>query len=468
MTTTLPLSPPNAPDATAGKNECQQDAFFNRFGHLENSPIPAYAIDADHVIIQWNRACVMLTGTPAAEMLGTRNQWEPFYETARPVLADLIVDGAMAESILRCYPGEVRQSSLTPCTYVGEGFFPRMANGGKWIQFSAAPLYDQMGNMIGAIAMLQDVSAQKHAEEALLKVHADLEQLVIVRTTELMRRNDELTKANEQLMSLQQQLMQVEKLASIGQLAAGVAHEINNPIGYIFSNFGALGQYLKQLMDMLDAYEKAEPLISQATVRRDLSALRESIDLGYLKADIPVIMRESLEGIVRVRQIVQDLKDFSRVDNAMEWQIIDLHPGIHSTLNIVSNEVRYKADVVLDFGAPSDVECLPSQINQVIMNLIINAAQSIGAVRGTITIRTGSTPGTAWIEVADNGCGIDGENSSRIFDPFFTTKPIGTGTGLGLSISYGIVSKHHGRIDVDSTVGVGTTFRITLPLRQPI
>ncbi|EGF32563.1 Signal transduction histidine kinase [Oxalobacteraceae bacterium IMCC9480] len=221
-------------------------------------------------------------------------------------------------------------------------------------------------------------------------------------------------------------------------------------------------------MAMLDAYEKAEPLISQAVVRDDLGALRERIELAYLKTDIPVLMRESLEGIVRVRQIVQDLKDFSRVDNAMEWQLTDLHPGIRSTLNIVNNEVRYKADVILIFGTVPEVECLPSQINQVVMNLIINAVQAMGAARGTITIRTGSTPETAWIEVADDGCGISADNSARIFDPFFTTKPVGTGTGLGLSMSYGIVSKHHGRIDVDSTVGVGTTFRITLPLRQPL
>ncbi len=430
--------------------------------------MPAYAINTEHVITQWNRACEILTGMPASAMLGTKNQWQPFYETKRPVLADLVVDGDLCESIQHYYPNNAHCSLLMPCTYVGEDFFPRMVHGGKWLQFSAGPVYDRLGNVVGAIETLQDVSVQKHAEEALLKVHADLEQLVIQRTAELMRRNDELTRANEQLITLQQQLVQSEKLASIGQLAAGVAHEINNPIGYIFSNFGTLGQYLTQLMDMLDAYEKSESLISQAAVRHDLSALRERIDLNYLKADIPVMMRESLEGIFRVRQIVQDLKDFSRVDNAMEWQIADLHPGIHSTLNIVSNEVRYKADVILAFGTLPDVECLPSQINQVVMNLIINAAQSMGTARGTITIRTGSTSETAWIEVADDGCGISTEDTSRIFDPFFTTKPIGTGTGLGLSMSYGIVSKHHGEINVDSTVGVGTTFRITLPLRQPI
>ncbi|MEB0137155.1 ATP-binding protein [Actimicrobium sp. CCC2.4] len=464
----MPLLPKSTCDCSLSSSAVEQSDFFNGVGHLTDSPIPAYAIDTDHVITQWNRACAILTGMPASTMLGTRNQWQPFYDRQRPVLADLVVDGGLCGPIQHYYPGKVICSLQMPGTFVGEDFFPRMIHGGKWIQFSAGPMYDRSGKVVGAIAMLQDMSAQKHAEEALQKGRADLEQLVIERTAELMRRNVELTLANEQLTSLQQQLVQAEKLSSIGLLAAGVAHEINNPIGYIFSNFGTLGQYLSQLMEMLDAFEKAEPLISQAVVRHDLGALRERIELDYLKADIPVLMRESLEGIVRVRQIVQDLKDFSRVDNAMQWQLVDLHPGIHSTLNIVNNEVRYKADVILVFGVLPDVECLPSQINQVVMNLIINAVQAMGAVRGTITIRTGCTSQTAWIEVADDGCGISAENTARIFDPFYTTKPIGTGTGLGLSMSYGIVSKHHGRIDVDSTVGVGTTFRITLPLRQPL
>ncbi|MDY7573004.1 ATP-binding protein [Actimicrobium sp. CCI2.3] len=464
------MSPPRnfVFDYRVNFNATTENDFINGIGHLKDSPVPAFAINTEHVVTQWNRACEILTGVPASAMLGTRNQWQPFYDTKQPVLADLIIDGDLTGPIQSYFPNNVRCSLLMPCTFIGETFFPRMVHGGKWIQFSAGPVYNRLGNVVGAIETLQDVSAQKHAEQALQKVHVDLEQLVIHRTAELMRRNDELTRANEQLISLQQQLLQSEKLASIGQLAAGVAHEINNPISYIFSNFGMLDRYLAQLMDMLDAYEKSEPLISQAAIRHDLSALRDRIDLSYLKADIPVMMRESLEGIVRVRQIVQDLKDFSRVDNAMDWQLTDLHPGINSTLNIVSNEVRYKANVILAFGTLPDVECLPSQINQVVMNLIINAAQSIGTARGTITIRTGCTSKSAWIEVADDGSGISAENRQRIFDPFFTTKPIGTGTGLGLSMSYGIVSKHHGRIDVDSTVGVGTTFRVTLPLRQPI
>jgi two-component system, NtrC family, sensor kinase len=175
-------------------------------------------------------------------------------------------------------------------------------------------------------------------------------------------------------------------------------------------------------------------------------------------------MRESCEGIGRVRQIVQDLKDFSRIDAGQEWLWADLHKGIDSTLNIATSEVRYKADVVKAYGEIPQIRCLPSQINQVVMNLVVNAAHAMGTKRGQITIRTGSAGDQVWFEVADDGCGIPPENLSRIFDPFFTTKPVGQGTGLGLSLSYGIVQKHGGRIEVDSTPGRGTCFRVTLPV----
>ena len=277
----------------------------------------------------------------------------------------------------------------------------------------------------------------------------------------------ELTALNEQLSMAQAQLLQSEKLASIGQLAAGVAHEINNPISFVFSNFGTLQTYVASLLRVLARYEAAEPLIADADVARGIADLREQVDLAFLQEDILALMAESRDGIERVRKIVQDLKDFSRVDAHQQWQWADLHQGIDSTLNIVNNEVKYKADVVKEYGTIPEVECLPSQINQVIMNIVVNGAQAIEGRRGRITIRTGASGGNVWIEIADNGCGIPQAIQSRIFDPFFTTKPIGTGTGLGLSLSYGIIQKHRGRIDMQSEEGVGTTFRIELPIRQP-
>jgi signal transduction histidine kinase len=283
---------------------------------------------------------------------------------------------------------------------------------------------------------------------------------------QLLRANEELTALNARLSAAQDQLMQSEKLASIGQLAAGVAHEINNPIGYIFSNFGTLEKYLADLFRMLCAYEAAEQQLAGTPVAQQLKALREEIELDYLKEDIPTLMAESSEGIKRVRKIVQDLKDFSRIDARQEWEWADLHKGIDSTLNIVNNEIKYKADVVREYGVLPEVECLPSELNQVFMNLLVNAAHAIGAERGTITVRTGTEGEQVWAEVEDSGCGIPPETLARVFDPFYTTKPVGQGTGLGLSLSYGIVKKHNGRIELDSVVGRGTRFRVWLPAKR--
>ncbi|KJH78382.1 response regulator [Pseudomonas gregormendelii] len=265
---------------------------------------------------------------------------------------------------------------------------------------------------------------------------------------------------------LESQLVQSEKLASLGQLAAGVAHEINNPIGFISSNLGTLDGYFQQLQEMLDAYGQAETLIQAGEWAERLQQLRERIELDFLREDIPLLIKESKDGINRVGRIVRDLKDFSRVDANQEWQWINLQQGIESTLNIVANELKYKADVLREYQVLPDIECLPSQINQVFMNLIVNASQAIGPERGTLTLRTGHAAQSVWIEVQDTGSGIAPQNLQKIFDPFFTTKPVGQGTGLGLSLSYGIIKKHRGEITVRSEVGVGTTFRVELPIRQ--
>ena len=293
-----------------------------------------------------------------------------------------------------------------------------------------------------------------------------LEEAVQERTRELQAANEALQNEMSERKHLEGQLVQSEKLASIGQLAAGVAHEINNPIGYIFSNYGTLEGYIEQLFELITAYEQAEGSVESAEVKARLRGLRERLEWEFLKEDIPVLIRESKQGIVRVRQIVQDLKDFSRVDSLQQWELADLHQGIDSTLNIVASEIKYKAELVKEYGVLPPVECLASQINQVVMNLVVNAAHAMGDKHGRITVRTGCEGEQAWLEVADTGVGMPPETLKRIFEPFFTTKPVGKGTGLGLSLSYGIVQKHRGRIDVESAVGQGTTFRVTLPVRQ--
>lgn len=304
-----------------------------------------------------------------------------------------------------------------------------------------------------------------------------LEKQVQRRTAELetaLRENERInrdltTEREEQRVLIKKleeahnQLLQSEKLASIGQLAAGVAHEVNNPIGFVNSNLGTLKKYIAKLLDLLDRYETVEDEVPLAS-RERITAFKAEIDLPFLRDDMADLINESIEGTSRVRRIVQDLRDFSRPGDS-EWQAVDVHAGLESTLNVVWNEIKYKADVARDYADLPMVECLPSQLNQVFLNLLVNAAQAIPQ-RGIITLRTRCDGDQVAISVQDTGSGMPPEIRDRIFDPFFTTKPVGQGTGLGLSVTYGIVEKHGGRIEVASELGQGTTFTIRLPVRR--
>ena len=282
----------------------------------------------------------------------------------------------------------------------------------------------------------------------------------------------ELENANLQLSGTQTQLLQAEKLAALGQLAAGVAHEINNPVGYVNSNLGTLKGYLKDMLDILQAYERInrqQPPDPAELIA--LNQLKDKLELDYICEDAPQLIDESLEGLLRVRTIVQDLKSFAHIDGQPEWKLADLHECLDSTLNIANNEIKYKAKIVKEYGVIPEIECLGSQLNQVFLNLLVNAAHAIpDSTPGTITVRTACTDDEVSVEISDTGCGIPAANLLRIFDPFFTTKPIGQGTGLGLSLSYGIVQRHGGRIEVRSEVredvGRGTTFRVVLPIHH--
>jgi two-component system NtrC family sensor kinase len=268
----------------------------------------------------------------------------------------------------------------------------------------------------------------------------------------------------DELAQAHGQLLQSEKLASIGQLAAGVAHEINNPIGFVDSNLRTLKTWVRRLLDVMSLEESMlAGLAPEARAR--IEAAREDADLDYLQSDINTLIDESIEGASRVRRIVQDLRDFSRAGGD-EWNIVDLHCGIEATLNVLRNELKYKADVVKDYGELPQVECMPSQLNQVVMNLLMNAAQAIPD-RGTITIRTRLDGDHVTIAVEDTGAGMAADVQAKIFDPFFTTKPVGKGTGLGLSVSYGIIEKHGGKITVESEPGVGSRFTVRLPITRP-
>ncbi|QNN46732.1 sensor histidine kinase [Thermomonas brevis] len=296
--------------------------------------------------------------------------------------------------------------------------------------------------------------------------HCIMVVLDISERGERKRQYEELQRTVDRLASTQEQLLQSEKMASIGQLAAGVAHEINNPIGYVGSNLGTLQDYGTALIALVEKYHEALFSDDPAAHRDELLQARQRLDIDYIVGDLPSLLNESREGIERVTKIVQDLKGFSRVGRDRQMQPADLLQGLDSTLNIVWNDLKYKVRLEKHYTALPPVECLASEINQVFLNLLLNAGQAIEQ-RGTIVLASGCDDSEAWISITDSGCGIPPEAMSHLFDPFFTTKPIGRGTGLGLAISYGIVAKHHGRIDVSSRVGQGSTFRVVLPIRQP-
>lgn len=315
----------------------------------------------------------------------------------------------------------------------------------RWLFHSMRLICDDNGAPLRIDGITVDITQNKQAEDL------------------LKQRNEELQNALCKLQELQQQLLQSEKLSSIGQLAAGVAHEINNPIGYINSNLTSLMSYVKDLLALLALYEDLEIACNDVSRSARIQAFKQQIDLSFLKGDVLDLLDESHEGAERVKKIVQDLKDFSHAGGDSDWQWADLHKCLESTLNIVHNETKYKAAVVKEFGAIPQIWCLPHQLNQVFMNLLVNAAHAIEN-EGTITIRTGAENDRVWVEVADTGKGIESEHFNKIFDPFFTTKPVGKGTGLGLSVSYNIVKKHHGEITLQSRVGEGSLFRVALPV----
>ncbi len=289
-----------------------------------------------------------------------------------------------------------------------------------------------------------------------------LEDRVKERTAALMETNRRLKEATDQLIH-------AEKMASLGQLAAGVAHEINNPVGYINSNLDTLKAYIDDLLSVLDVHQEAEAHIQSATIKARVQAAKERIDLHFLREDIGHLIDESLQGVNRVKHIVRDLKGFSHPEQKA-WQKEDIHSAINSTLNIVHNELKYKADVEKSFGNIPEVECIAPQISQVLLNLLINAGQAIDSF-GRITIETGrhssGDEACIYIKITDTGSGIAPAIKKNIFDPFFTTKPVGEGTGLGLSVSYGIAQAHRGTIEVESRENQGSSFTLILPVNQP-
>ncbi|BCS53692.1 ATP-binding protein [Geobacter sp. SVR] len=526
-----------------------EKAFFSSL--IQNAAIPMFVIDHTHTIIFWNNALARLTGRSSQQMVGTRRQWEPFYPSERPVLADLILDRKL-QSISGLYPYS-RSSNLLDDAYRAEGWFDNLGGERRYIYFEAAPITDARKEIVAAVEIIQDITHRKLAQEELDRAKREWEetldslndfviltdphhrvrrcnrllcditgrqfdQLVghdwrelltgsgfafinfdgsrgellhngshrmydlniytvnspgnrevsglvisINDTTEIRAITEKLQQTSDELSTAQRAIYQQEKMASIGQLAAGVAHEINNPIGFISSNLSTLKKYLSRFKEFIALQDQIIDAAGDDGGNMErIRQLRQKLKVDPILDDIDQLIVESLDGATRVNRIVQDLKNFSRVDQA-ECSSVNINDCLDATINIAWNEIKYLAVLNREYGELPRLKCFPQQLNQVFLNLLVNAAQAL-ETQGEITVRTWADGGNIFVSIRDTGVGIPPEIADRIFEPFFTTKEVGQGVGLGLATSYEIVRKHRGDLSVESGPGIGATFTVRLPL----
>ena len=317
------------------------------------------------------------------------------------------------------------------------------------------PLYDEQGRPLYLLGISEDITERKRAERALRETNARLEESI---------------KAERQAMAAlkeaQGRMVQSEKLASLGQLVAGVAHEINNPLAFVTNNVVVLQRDFAELRTLLNLYQSIDHAVASIAPQtaEQIRELIERIDLTYTLDNLSETLGRSREGLKRIQQIVRDLRDFSRQEAVGDRQEgVDLNVGVTSTVNIVRGRARAnKVELQVDLAPLPEIACYPAKLNQVILNLIVNAIDAC-AQGGTVTVRTRPAAGGVELSVIDNGSGIPASIRDKIFDPFFTTKAPGQGTGLGLSICHGIIADHGGRISVDSEPGKGSAFTVWLP-----
>ena len=307
------------------------------------------------------------------------------------------------------------------------------------------------------------------ADDFLVKPCDDDELRVRLREgMRILELQQSLAEKNSALRHAQAALIQNEKLSSLGQLAAGMAHEINNPIAYVSNNLTVLRRDVSALVEILQAYRECRPLIERAdpAALQRLDQLEQAHELDWIQENIPALLDSSTGGLARVRDIVKNLRDFAHLDEA-EYDRLVLTETIESTLGMLQHLLEQKELTVhREFAAEPTVECRPAKISQVLHNVLLNAIQA-SSRGGEITVAVSEDPAHAEIEVRDQGAGMDRKTASRAFEPFFTTRPVGKGAGLGLSLSYGVMRDHHGSIDIDSQLDRGTSVRLRLPKKQP-
>lgn len=319
----------------------------------------------------------------------------------------------------------------------------------------------------GSVSTSQTIELLERALARERKARAESERL-------LEEKARELYETHEALKKNQVFLVQSEKMASLGQLAAGVAHEINNPVGFVRSNVATLSEYvdtLCQLVQHYQALQSADPADAPQH-QQAIEGLKAVEDVPFILDDAPELLQESLDGLQRVADIVKHLKSFARLDEGDE-QVANLNECVESALKIVSNELKYCCDVETHLTPLPRTLCNAGQLNQVLVNLFVNSAQAFDEPvfevlnrRGWLRVNTRCDNNNIIIEVQDNGPGMSDKVKRDIFNPFFTTKPVGKGTGLGLSIAYGILEQHGGHIAVESQLGMGTTFTLSIPVKS--
>ena len=414
------------------------------------------SIDKDFKIISANKSILNEMNMPFNKIIGSDilnilavRQFSGKNETIPSLIQKTFETGNSRSSMHECIDGkgELRQKELI--------YTPVIIN-------------DKVSQIV---ISCRDITEEMKQTEKINHLNKELNDTIL----QLKLKNEKLEETLQRLTDTQAQIFQSEKLSSIGQLAAGVAHEINNPTGFVSSNLKTLADYQEDICGLIikyrDLLSKLENVNDSgkapeglSNIIEDIKRREEEIDIDYILGDIKDLIEESEEGTKRIKKIVQDLKDFAHPGED-KLKLADINKNIESTLNIVWNEIKYKATVSKEFGDLPEIECYPHQLNQVFMNILINAAHAIEK-KGEIKILTKRNGDYINISISDNGSGIPEENINKIFDPFFTTKEVGKGTGLGLNVVYKIIKKHKGNIEVDSKPGMGTTFTISIPVER--
>lgn len=328
-------------------------------------------------------------------------------------------------------------------------------------------LLDQLVDGAGTQDLVLQIECSDGTAKGMMLTSRQVPDPATGRRTTLMRLRDVSSMKQLQAVAAQQ-----EKLASVGMLAAGVAHEINNPIGFIASMLGSLDKYTKRVVGMLEAMKELEAAVEAGDLdaargaKARLAQKRKADKVDFCADSIPSLISRCQEGAERVKKIVNDLRSFARNDDNTMGPT-DLNQVLESSLNIAWNELKYKATIVKELGEIPSIEANASKLSQVFINMLVNAAHALPA-QGTVTVRSSVKDGVVTASISDTGSGIKPENLSKLFDPFFTTKPVGQGTGIGLNIAYNIVKQHGGDVRVESTVGEGTTFYVDFPIERQV